>query len=154
MGVRWRGIWLSVIAMALPAVLSATAAASPETGLVASIDVVRGGAEHALPVDRRYLRLRPGDETLRVRLRAVEGALPARYRFRLEGIDAAWVETGWPAEHVWGIVPPGTHRLHVAAAAGAGWRSSWRRRGASSRKNIPRRRRASSRRSGTRSAHR
>ena len=67
MGVRWRGIWLSVIAMALPAVLSATAAASPETGLVASIDVVRGGAEHALPVDRRYLRLRPGDETLRVR---------------------------------------------------------------------------------------
>ena len=121
MGVRWRGIWLSVIAMALPAVLSATAAASPETGLVASIDVVRGGAEHALPVDRRYLRLQPGDEALRVRLRAVEGALPARYRFRLEGIDAAWVETGWPAEHVWGIVPPGTHRLHVAAAGADGW---------------------------------
>lgn len=103
-----------------PAGFAVAAPASPAPGLVASIDVVRGGQSVSLPLDRRYLRLHAGDHDLRVRLHP---AATGRYRFRLDGVDAGWVETGWPAERRYVDVPPGPHTLRVTAAVGDGWRA-------------------------------
>jgi signal transduction histidine kinase len=108
------------IAAVLLAWLAGSAWAAPAPGLVASLHVVRDGVDTALPLDRRYLRLQAGDRELRVRLQARAGDA-ARYRFRVEGVDADWVETGWPAEHRVERLPPGPHRLEVAVAVGGAW---------------------------------
>jgi signal transduction histidine kinase/CheY-like chemotaxis protein len=100
-------------------VATAAGARPGAPGLVAALEVHRDGHDVALPVDRRYLRLHDGDRDLRVRLHA--GSAAARYRFRLLGVDAGWVETGWPAEHRVAALPAGPLTLQVAVADASGW---------------------------------
>ena len=103
------------------ALIAAGAAAAPAPGVVASIDALHAAGERALPTDRRFLRLAADESGLRVRLRPAADLRHGRYRFRLEGVDAAWVETGWPAVHRWEALPAGPHRLHVAVSGRDGW---------------------------------
>src|SRR5690606_22282683 len=49
------------------------------------------------------------------RLLSFTDAPAHRYRFRLEGYDRAWVETGAEGERVFPSLQPGPYRLHIQA---------------------------------------
>lgn len=63
------------------------------------------------------IRLGPHDRDLRVVARLLSFADPAshRYRFRLRGYDAGWVEAGAGGERVFSRLDPGDYRLEVQA---------------------------------------
>jgi signal transduction histidine kinase/ligand-binding sensor domain-containing protein/CheY-like chemotaxis protein len=70
------------------------------------------------------LVLRHADRELAISVRALAFADPPanRYRFRLEGLDADWVETGARGERVFPTLPPGRYAL---VAQGANPQGSW-----------------------------
>ncbi len=116
--IAWAGVLAAACAWVGPV------AAQPAPGQVASLRVLRGDREVALPTDRRWLRLEAGDRELSIVMRrvpAAPGAGGERYRFRLDGVDRDWVVTGWPAEQRYARLAPGAHRLQVAVATGTGW---------------------------------
>lgn len=65
------------------------------------------------------LRLEPGARRLAVGYAALNFRAPdkMRYRYRLHGFDAAWVEAGTGTEAVYTNLPPGQYRLEVQAMA-------------------------------------
>lgn len=64
------------------------------------------------------LALRHGDRELAMSVRALAFADPGsnRYRFRLAGLDADWVETGPRGERVFPTLPPGRYALMAQGA--------------------------------------
>ena len=83
---------------------------------VPSVQVHRGGQAVQLPVNGRWLRLRPGDRDLRL---AAPGA-SVRQRYWLEGHDAGWVELAPGQGRIYQQVLPGRHRLRIEVADGHG----------------------------------
>ncbi|MBJ6978654.1 hybrid sensor histidine kinase/response regulator [Luteimonas sp. MC1895] len=83
---------------------------------IESVDLRRGDARIALSPQSR-LSLRHDDRDLRVvaRLLSFTDAHAHRYRFRLEGYDPGWVDTGAAGERVFARLEPGAYRLHVQA---------------------------------------
>jgi len=65
------------------------------------------------------LRLEPGARRLAVAYAALNLRAPdkMRYRYRLRGFDAGWVEAGTGTEAVFTNLPPGQYRLEVQAMA-------------------------------------
>lgn len=70
------------------------------------------------------LSLRHGDRELAIGVRALAFADPLanRYRFRVDGLDADWVETGARGERVFPTLPPGRYAL---VAEGANPQGLW-----------------------------
>ena len=90
----------------------------------AGITVQRGGATHDLADDGRPIDLRWNDHELRVRVNALSYIDPAhnQYRFRLDGLDAGWVDTGNRGQRDFTSLSHGDYLLHVAAAGpGGAW---------------------------------
>jgi signal transduction histidine kinase len=67
--------------------------------------------------DPRTLRLAPGTSSVRIAYTALSLAVPSRVRFRykLEGIDAHWVEAGTAREAGYNELDPGEYRFMVMA---------------------------------------
>jgi signal transduction histidine kinase/ActR/RegA family two-component response regulator len=104
------------------------------------VDVRRQGRWHPWPA-RTALKLRPGDDEWRVRLRLLAYDAPAatRYWTRLDGFDHGWIGQG--GERVFAGLPAGRYVLHARAVDAAGnaareqvlrfqvlppwWRSGW-----------------------------
>ena len=107
-----------------------------------SVQVSRGD-EVVLLANAGDFELQPGDHELQVsaRLLAFDDPLANRYRSRLEGLDAGWVDQGASGERVFSSLAPGRYRLHMQATDSAGnvsqersiafrvlppwWRSAW-----------------------------
>lgn len=85
-----------------------------------AISVLREGRR--MPLQGPRIELRHGDSELRVALRLLSFSDPAshRYRFRLEGIDEGWTDTGANPERAYARLPAGSFRLDAAAAAADG----------------------------------
>ena len=68
------------------------------------------------------LRLAPGRHTLEFRYTGLSFDSPerVRFRYRLEGLDPAWVEAGTRRVAFYSFVPPGTYRFQVVACNGDG----------------------------------
>ena len=83
---------------------------------IESVDLRRGDERIALS-PQAGLSLRHDDRDLRVvaRLLSFTDAHAHRYRFRLEGYDPGWVDTGATGERVFARLEPGPYRLHVQA---------------------------------------
>ena len=110
------GLWLALILTGGAAV----AAPGPE---VVSLQLLRDGRAVPLPVDARLLRLAPGDEALRVHVRAGAAVPPPRIRFLLQGHDPGWMEPEPLGERLFRRIQPGSYRLRIAWADAAGqWR--------------------------------
>jgi signal transduction histidine kinase/CheY-like chemotaxis protein/streptogramin lyase len=64
------------------------------------------------------LELRYNDRELAISVRALAFADPSanRYRFRVDGLDADWVETGARGERVFPTLPPGRYALSAQGA--------------------------------------
>ena len=86
-----------------------------------SLSVAREGSRSALAAGQT-VELRAGDTDLRIAVRLLSFADPSanRYRFRLQGIDAGWVETGNIPERSYPSLPAGDYLLEVAAANAEG----------------------------------
>lgn len=93
-------------------------ALAPPPVAIESLRLRREGRELALPPDTTLLRLGPADQDLRASARLLSFVEPAahRYRFRLEGYDAGWVEVGAHGERVFPRLGPGRFELHVEGA--------------------------------------
>jgi signal transduction histidine kinase/CheY-like chemotaxis protein len=87
-----------------------------------SLGVQRGNQRLALPAAATLLRLQPGDRDLRVVARLVSfvDAPAHRYRFRLLGYDAGWVEVGAAGERVFPRLEAGSYPLQVVGAVSDG----------------------------------
>lgn len=83
---------------------------------IASVGVRRGEARIELP-RTGTLSLGPDDRDLRVvaRLLSFTDVHAHRYRSRLQGLDAGWVDLGNRGERVFPSLPPGRYRLRVQA---------------------------------------
>lgn len=83
---------------------------------IESIDLRRADTRVELP-PHSTLALRHDDRDLRVvaRLLSFTDAHAHRYRFRLEGYDPDWVETGAAGERIFARLVPGSYRLQVQA---------------------------------------
>jgi len=82
-----------------------------------TVSLRREEDEVALRADGSALAMEPEDRDLRVRARLLSYADPSthRYRFRLHGYDADWVEAGAIGERVFSRLEPGGYRLEVQA---------------------------------------
>jgi signal transduction histidine kinase/CheY-like chemotaxis protein len=106
------------------------------------VSFVREGRAMSAPLNGG-VTLVPGDRDLHVAARLLSYADPAahRYRFRLHGYDANWVDVGAGGEREFSQLPSGRYRLEVVAGNGDGawsaptgfllrvlapwWRQSW-----------------------------
>lgn len=68
------------------------------------------------------LRLTPGRHTLEIRYTGLGFDAPerVRFRYRLKGLDAGWVEAGTRRVAFYSFVPPGTYHFQVVACNGDG----------------------------------
>lgn len=82
--------------------------------------VIRRGERIELPAGP--IQLRHGDRDLRIGLRLLSFADPGThaYRFKLDGIDPGWIETGNVPERAYAQLPAGRYRLQVSAAGADG----------------------------------
>ncbi len=90
------------------------------------IRVLRAGEPRVLHPRHGRLDLRWNDRDLRVAVQAVSYLDPARnhYRFRMQGLDTAWVDTGARGVREFPGLPAGDYRLQVMAAGPGGtWAS-------------------------------
>jgi len=87
------------------------------TLVVESVDVVRGDRRMSLEPDG--VRIAHDDRDVRfvARLLSFNDARNHVYRFRLDGYDTDWVETGSSGERVFSRLKPGRYRLEVQARA-------------------------------------
>ncbi len=87
-----------------------------------AVSLRRGEDELRLPADGSALQMAPEDRDLRIDARLLSFADPSshRYRFRLKGYDADWIEAGPAGERVFSRLDPGQYRLEVAATNASG----------------------------------
>lgn len=95
---------------------------APPPLVLETLGVQRGEQVLALPASATLLRLQPGDRDLRVVARLVSfvDAPAHRYRFRLEGYDAGWVDVGASGERVFPRLAAGSYQLQVMGAVSDG----------------------------------
>jgi signal transduction histidine kinase len=62
----------------------------------------------------------PGNRLFAVNFAALTFAGTARYRYKLEGLDREWIDSGGRTEAIYHGVPPGEYTFRVAAAHEAG----------------------------------
>jgi signal transduction histidine kinase/ligand-binding sensor domain-containing protein len=76
-----------------------------------------------------YLQLTPGRHTVEIGYTGFSFDAPerVRFRYRLGGLDASWVEAGTRRVAFYSFVPPGTYRFQVIACNGDG---IWNQKGA------------------------
>jgi signal transduction histidine kinase len=76
-----------------------------------------------------YLQLTPGRHTVEIRYTGFSFDAPerVRFRYRLKGLDAKWVEAGTRRVAFYSFVPPGTYHFQVIACNGDG---VWNQKGA------------------------
>jgi signal transduction histidine kinase/sugar lactone lactonase YvrE/ActR/RegA family two-component response regulator len=93
----------------------------PPSVVLAGVSLMRGGSRVALD-PAQPVRMSHVDRDLRVSVRALSLADPAanRYRFRLQGFDADWVDSGNRGEREVSQLPPGRYRLEAQAANPSG----------------------------------
>lgn len=94
--------------------------------IVTGLDVRRDGAMRSMPPGLTTIGLRWNDCELRVQVRSLSYVSPElrRYRFRLDGMDRDWVETGSRGEREFAGLSPGTYRLDIEASAdGQSWKA-------------------------------
>ena len=92
-----------------------------------AVSLRREEDELSLRADGSALTMEPEDRDLRVRARLLSYADPAthRYRYRLRGYDADWVEVGASGERVFSRLESGSYRLDVQARNAEGlWSGS------------------------------
>lgn len=84
---------------------------------VESVGVQTAKGARPLPV-RGGFHLAHGDRDLRIvaHLRSFKNVGSHRYRFRLSGSDAGWVEVGASGERSYTQISPGKHRLEIVGA--------------------------------------
>jgi len=89
---------------------------------LARIEVRRDGQSRDLPVDGSTVRLGWRDRDLHVSARVASYMNPAAndYRFRLDGFDSGWVDTGSRGERGFAGLGTGDYRLQVMAAGANG----------------------------------
>ena len=91
---------------------------------VVGIDVRDNRGMHALPTSRQNVALAWRDRDLRVSVRALSyiNPLANRYRFRMDGMDDGWVDTGDRGDREFVGLRAGDYTLHAeAAGAGGAW---------------------------------
>ncbi|HSE11522.1 MAG TPA: ATP-binding protein, partial [Rudaea sp.] len=95
--------------------------AQPPPVVLDGLVVRRDGRDTALDPAARDIALRWDDRDLRISARALSYANPAanRYQWRLQGIDADWIDTGNRGEREFSQLPPGDFRLQLRASAAA-----------------------------------
>jgi PAS domain S-box-containing protein len=90
----------------------------PSVGVSPREIAVRGAwaGTRALPL-AGPLRLGRDERTLRIAFSAIELLRPeaVSFRYRLDDVDADWVDAGDAREAAWSPLPPGTHRFHLQA---------------------------------------
>lgn len=89
---------------------------APSTLQWESLSVARGGRRSELALGEPT-HLHHSDTDLRIAVRLLSFADPSanRYRFRLQGVDAGWVETGNIPERSYPALPAGDYLLEVSA---------------------------------------
>jgi len=99
---------------------------------VSIMDVVADGKHYATD---HAVQLPKGTTHLQVRYSAASLAVPdrVRFRYRLDGVDAAWQDGGNRREAFYANLSPGTYRFHVVAANDDG---VWNMQGAASELSI------------------
>ena len=91
---------------------------------VTALDVRGSRGMRALPTNQRDIGLVWNDRDLRIGVRALSFVNPRanRYRFRLDGVDDDWVDTGNSGDREFVGMHAGDYTLHVeAAGAYGGW---------------------------------
>ncbi|HEU0307422.1 MAG TPA: ATP-binding protein, partial [Lysobacter sp.] len=85
---------------------------------IESVDALRGDAKHSF-VPGTAFSIGHDDRDLRfvARLLSFNDAHNHAYRFRLEGYDEDWVDTGASGERIFSRLKPGHYRLHVQGRA-------------------------------------
>ncbi len=89
-----------------------------------ALSVRREGRAAALDPHAQPVALRWDDRDLRASARVLSyvNAAASRYQWRLDGVDAEWIDTGNRGEREYSQLPSGTHALRVrASAAGGAW---------------------------------
>jgi signal transduction histidine kinase/ligand-binding sensor domain-containing protein len=87
-----------------------------------SLSVRRAGRDTALAADPGTIALDWSDRDLRIHAAALSYANPAsnRYRWKMSGVDADWVDTGNRGEREYSQLPAGKHTLKLQAANASG----------------------------------
>ena len=103
----------------------------PPPVVVASL--TSGGTQYLDPAD---VKLLPGASSVEIAYAALSLSVPGRvrFRYRLEGVDEAWIDPGSRREAVYSNLGPGSYRFRVIAANDDG---VWNRTGATLRIEIP-----------------
>ncbi|MFO1478106.1 MAG: two-component regulator propeller domain-containing protein [Verrucomicrobiota bacterium] len=86
-------------------------------------EVLVDGIPNPLPPDRSTrLRLTPGKHRVEFRYTGLSFDAPdqIRFRYRLDGIDADWVDAGTRRSAFYGYLPPGSYQFRVAASSPEG----------------------------------
>jgi PAS domain S-box-containing protein len=70
----------------------------------------------------RQLRLDPGTHHIELHLEAVDVASPEKIRlqYRMDGVDANWLDADASRTAIYTTIPPGTHAFHVRATSSSG----------------------------------
>ena len=89
----------------------------------------RAGSSHVLEARRAVLRVPPGSGQIELRYTALSFCAPqrVRFRYRLEKVDAEWVEAGARRSAYYSHLAPGKYRFQVIACNNDG---VWNERGA------------------------
>lgn len=82
------------------------------------VDVLGLTADGTRHAPKAGLRLPKGTDNVQIQYTAASLAIPGRVRFRykLDGVDAAWQDAGSRREAFYANLSPGTYRFHVIAA--------------------------------------
>ena len=98
-----------------PAAISLDSPAPPLQ--VTAMSIRREGSRHEFDASRPITLLH-GDQDLSVQARVLSFLNPGgnQYRFKLDGFDADWVDTGARGERVFSQLPAGNYHLQVRAA--------------------------------------
>lgn len=93
------------------------------------VSISSGSSKDTLNATTDYLQLAPGRHTVEIRYTGFSFDAPerVRFRYRLEGLDANWVEAGTRRVAFYSFVPPGTYHFQVIACNGDG---AWNEKGA------------------------
>lgn len=80
----------------------------------------------AVPMDSSVIRIPPGARRLTIAYSAIasRSANPTRYEYRIDGVDADWIDAGVSRTATYNAVGPGTHTFRVRATNGGGFTSA------------------------------
>jgi signal transduction histidine kinase/ligand-binding sensor domain-containing protein len=106
------------------AVIDPSALAGPRTALPVHIEAARMNDRQVLP-GTVEVRIPPGDGNLEFDYTAIDFSSPkeVRFRYRLDNVDADWVEADYRRTAYYTKIPPGSYRFRVMAQSVDGTRN-------------------------------